>query len=195
MEKILVTYCTNSGSTAEVAESIAKEIRDTGRTVDVLQMDDARDLDGYSAYVIGAPMILGWHKTAMQFLRKHKNKFQQKPVALFLTAMSLTQTMENQIQGIPITVDPRLPTPPKIIGRLSFKEKYSTPSNYVLPILKQASPAKPVQIGIFGGRLDYARLNIFQMLFVMLIIQATPGEKRNWPVIRSWASKVIADLK
>jgi hypothetical protein len=30
------------------------------------------------------------------------------------------------------------------------------------------------------------------MLFVMLVIQAKPGDHRNWPAIRSWAG-MLAD--
>jgi menaquinone-dependent protoporphyrinogen IX oxidase len=45
-------------------------------------------------------------------------------------------------------------------------------------------------VGFFAGKLDYSRLNLLQMLFVMLIIQAQPGDRRNWPAIKAWAAKL-----
>ena len=53
-----------------------------------------------------------------------------------------------------------------------------------------APQVKPVGVGFFGGKLDYGSLNIFHMLFVMLIIQARPGDFRNWEAIRAWAASL-----
>jgi len=38
------------------------------------------------------------------------------------------------------------------------------------------------------------RLKFFQMLFVMLIIQAQPGDLRNWDAIRSWAQDLASQF-
>jgi hypothetical protein len=35
---------------------------------------------------------------------------------------------------------------------------------------------------------------LLQMLFVLLVIQAQPGDRRNWPVIREWAAGLRAQL-
>jgi menaquinone-dependent protoporphyrinogen IX oxidase len=70
---------------------------------------------------------------------------------------------------------------------MSFRERYATVSNYLRPVLKAAPSVKPVSAGFFGGKLELFRLNVLQVLFVMLIIRAQPGDYRNWPVIRDWA--------
>ena len=44
-----------------------------------------------------------------------------------------------------------------------------------------------VAIYILGGKLDYTKLRFPQVLFVMLIIRAKPGDKRNWELIERWA--------
>jgi hypothetical protein len=49
-----------------------------------------------------------------------------------------------------------------------------------------------VSIGVFGGRLEYGRLKPWAVLFVMFIIRAQAGDKRNWPAIREWAARLPA---
>jgi menaquinone-dependent protoporphyrinogen IX oxidase len=133
-------------------------------------------------------MIMGWHRGALGFLKKHQAALAQIPTALFITCISLTQTSETVVDGIPVTVDPSLPKPPARPGKLSFKERYATLANYLRPILKAAPQVRPASLAIFGGRLDMYRLKWWQALFVILVIQAQPGEKRNWKAIETWAS-------
>jgi hypothetical protein len=109
-------------------------------------------------------------------------------------AMSLTQTDDTQVDGVPLFIDPSLPVPPKRPGHLSFRENYATPVKYVRPLLKAAPQAKPLSVAIFGGSLALYRLKLLQMLFVMLVVRAQAGEKRNYPAIRQWASGLREQL-
>lgn len=187
MKKVLVTYTTNAGTTAEVARVIGEEIEKGGAQVDVLPLEQIRDLSAYQSVVLGAPMILGWHRSAQAFLKDNQPALRQIPLALFLTCMNLTQTGETNVDGVPVFVDEKLAVPPKKPGRVSFKERYATVRRYVQPILKAAPQVRPVSVAVFGGRLDLYRLKWWQAIFVMLIIQAQPGERRNWEAIRTWA--------
>jgi len=195
MKRILVAYATMAGSTAEVAKTVGEEIAKSGAQVDVLPLDQVKDLAAYDGVVIGGPLIMGWHRSALGFLKRHRVDFQRIPLAVFVMAMSLTQTGETSVDGMSITVDAKLPKPPDIEGKLKFKERYARLSNYVRPILKATRPVNPVSIGVFGGRLEYGRLKWWAVLFAMLIIQAPAGDRRNWPVIRSWAAALPAALK
>lgn len=121
MNKVLVAYTTMSGSTTEVAHVIGEEIISQGLHVDVLPLEKVSMLDAYHAVVLGAPMDMGWHRSAA-------------------------------------------------------------------PILEAAAPGRPVSIAFFGGHLDYQRLKLLPKLFVQLVIQAQPGDRRNWQAIRSWAA-------
>jgi menaquinone-dependent protoporphyrinogen oxidase len=188
--KILVTYATLSGSTAEVAEAIGETLGQEGAQVDVRPIKDVGDISDYEAAVVGGPMIMGWHREAKRFLKKHQGALSQMPVAYFVTALNLTKTSQESVNGVAIYCDPRLLKAPGNPDKLSFKENYATPSSYLAPVLNKAPKVKPVSVGFFGGKLDYGRLNILHMLFVMLIIQAQPGDHRNWEAIAAWAASL-----
>ena len=108
-------------------------------------------------------------------------------MAVFVTAMSLTKTSDTILDGVPLYIDDKLPKPLVKEGHPTFRERYSNVINYARPILNAAGPAKPLSIGFFGGRLDYGRLAWWAVMFVMLVIQAPAGDRRNWPAIRAWA--------
>ncbi|HLA97916.1 MAG TPA: flavodoxin domain-containing protein, partial [Anaerolineales bacterium] len=94
MKKILVTYATMAGSTAEVAQVVGEEIARSGAQVDVLPLTKVKGLEAYDGVVVGGPMIMGWHRAALRFLRANRRAFQRIPLAVFVMAMSLTQTGE-----------------------------------------------------------------------------------------------------
>jgi menaquinone-dependent protoporphyrinogen IX oxidase len=188
-KKILVTYATNAGTTAEVAQAIGEELSKSAQLqVDVKPIDEVESFETYSAAVIGAPMIFGWHRGARKFLRKHQDSMSKIPAAYFITAMNLTKTDETSLDGIPLSVDPVVAKQVKREGHLSFKERYSLPSNYLRPILKSAPKVKPVAVAFFGGKLAMYGMKWWQVLFVLLFIQTQQGGSHNMPFIREWAA-------
>ena len=195
MSRVLVAYATMAGSTVDVAQVVGEEIAKSGLQVDILPIGEIKDLQAYDGVVVGGPMIMGWHRAALSFLKKNREAFQHIPLAVFVTAISLTQTGETSVDGVPVYVDEKLPKLPKNEDRLNFNERYARLSNYLRPILKATLPVKPVSIGVFDGRLEYGRLKWWAVLFVMLIIQAPAGDRLNWSAIRSWAVGLSAVLQ
>ena len=195
MKKILVTYATMAGSTGEAAQEIKAEIAKSGFEVDVLPIQEVKDLQPYDGIVVGGPMIMGWHRQAVRFLKRNRQRLERKPFAVFVLAMSLTRTNEMSAGEIPVYVDEKLPKPPANEAKLNFRERYASLTSYLKPILKAARPARPASIGFFGGRLEYGRLKWWAVLFAMLIIQAPAGERRNWDAIRSWAAGLPTAMK
>jgi menaquinone-dependent protoporphyrinogen oxidase len=194
MRKILVAYSTNAGSTVDVAQAVGEELSKDGNQVDVCPIKDIISIEQYTAVVVGAPMIMGWHTPAISFVKKHQGELSKLPVAYFLTAMSLTQDGDHKDREISISVDPQLAKPPKNPDKLSFREGYATVDNYLQKALKAAPSVKPVSVVFFGGKLDITRLKWWQKLFVSYLVQAKPGDYRNWPFIREWANILRARL-
>lgn len=195
MSRILVTYATMAGSTAEVAQVVGEELANCGYQVDILPLREVKALQPYEAVVVGGPVIMGWHRDALGFLKKHREEFKRIPLAVFVLAMSLTRTGEMSLDGVPVRVDEDLPKPPKEAGRLTFRERYAELSRYLQPIVQATRPVKPASVGVFDGRLEYGRLKWWAVLFAMVVIQAPAGERRNWPVIRSWATGLPAAFR
>ncbi len=188
MSNVLVAYTTQSGSTEEVAQAIADELSKAGLSVETRRLEEVATIEPYAAVVIGAPMIVGWHRAAMKFVKRHQAALSRRPVAYFLTAMRLTLTGQQTAQDVPLAIDPALAMPPRNPDRLGLKERYASPAHYAGDALDAAPMVRPVSVAIFGGRLDLYKLKLLPMLFVMAIIQAQPGDRRNWPFIRAWAA-------
>jgi menaquinone-dependent protoporphyrinogen IX oxidase len=194
-KKILVTYTTNAGTTAEVAQVVGEELaRDACLSVDIKRLEEVDSIEPYAAVVIGAPMIFGWHREAVRFVKKHQEILSRLPVAYFITAMNLTQAKEASLDGIPLSVDPVVARPAKNADRLTFKERYSLPANYLRPVLKAAPRIRPVTVGFFGGKLAMYRMKWWQVLFVLVFIQTQQGGSHNLPFIREWAANLRGRL-
>lgn len=194
MKPILVTYVTMSGSTVDVANTVGEEIARQGLPVEVLPLAKVNDLSEYRLIVLGAPMAMGWHHTAIKFLEQNRQALQSIPLAIFAMAVSLTWMGETEISGVPVCVDTNLGKPPQKPGRLSFKERFTCLNHYAAPILKAAAPATPVSIAFFGGRMDFKRLKLPALLFVRFVIQAKECDLRNWDLIRSWTRDLLSNF-
>jgi menaquinone-dependent protoporphyrinogen oxidase len=194
MQHVLIAYATMAGSTAETARTVGEELVKAGLQVEVMAVGDVTSLDGFDGVVIGAPMIMGWHRDALRFLRRHREALRRIPFAIFVQAMSLSRTRDTSVDGVPVYIDERLPKAPQTEGHLTFKERYARLPNYVRPILKAASPAVPASVALFGGRMEYGRLKWWAVVFAMLIIAAPAGDRRNWAAIRAWAAGLPATM-
>jgi menaquinone-dependent protoporphyrinogen oxidase len=190
MKRVLVAYCTNAGSTTDVAVAIGEELGKSGALVDVRRIGDLGELSDYAAVVVGGPLIWSaWHPEAVDFVTRQQRALSQLPVAYFMTSLHLTQTVATQIDSVPVYLDPALSTPPKRADRLNFTERYMTVDHYLAPVLHQAPLLKPVNVGFFAGKLDYRTLRLPKRLFARIVIRK-PGDFRNWPSIRAWAAEL-----
>jgi menaquinone-dependent protoporphyrinogen IX oxidase len=194
MKKVLVAYITHSGTTRDVAEAIAEEITKTGIEAELLELAQVKSTAEYDAVVLGAPMIVGWHSDALKYLKTNRAALAEKPLALFLMGMSLTKDLKEEPYGFDLHLDQKLIAAPQKPGHISIKESFTTISHYLDPVLK-AAPKSLAAVGFFGGRMDMYRLKWYEALFVMLVVGAKPGEKRNWPELRAWAASLPILMK
>jgi menaquinone-dependent protoporphyrinogen IX oxidase len=186
--RALLVYATRHGSTSDVAGAVADELRAAFAEVHVRDAKTAPPPAGYDAVVVGGPMIMGWHKDAQKYLKRHKDQLGGVPFALFVTAASLTEDGLDAVRGVPVAKDTWLVKKPRNADKLSRKERYALPSHYVGDILDACAPARPRSVALFAGSLDLTKMNILEKLFVLLIVGATPGDGRHFEFVRDWAA-------
>ena len=192
--RALLVYASKHGSTREIADAIAAELRVAFAEVDVHEAATAPAPSGYDAVVVGGPMIMGWHRDAEKYVKKQKDQLASVPFALFVTAASLTEDGTNELRGVPVARDPWLVKKPRNADKLTRKERYALPSHYLGDIFKACGPARPRSAAFFAGSLDLTTMNVFEKLFVLLIIGATPGDGRHFDFVREWAAETAGTL-
>jgi len=103
---ILIAVASRHGSTLEIADTIADELRTAGNTVEVRDVADGPLLDSYAAVIVGSAVYIGaWLPEATHFIDHHQVQLKAKPVWLFSSG--------------PLGADDPKPTaPPAKIGQL-----------------------------------------------------------------------------
>jgi len=192
--RALLVYATKHGSSREIADAVATELRTAFGDVDVREAGAAPPPAGYDAVVVGGPMIMGWHRDAEKYVKQHRDQLAGVPFALFVTAAALTEDGMTDVHGVPVAKDPWLVKKPRRADKLTRKERYALPSHYLGDIFKACGPARPRTAAVFAGSLDLTTMNIFEKLFVLLLVGATPGDGRHWDFVREWAAEAAKTL-
>lgn len=194
MGRVLVAYATRHGSTREVADQVAAALTQAGMTAEARVIGADVDPSHYDAVVVGGPMIMGWHRDALRFLRRHRDRLSTLPTAYFITAAALTGTGETVVRGVSVDVDPWLAKPPKREGSLTRKERYALAAHYLEKPLAAAPGVRPRHVAFFAGSLDLTAMNLLEKVFVLLVVGASPGDGRHWEFIRQWGRDLAAEL-
>lgn len=165
-KKILVTYASRTGSTAQIAEAICKTLVQNGEDTALLPMQDVKDLSPYHAVVVGSPIRKSqWLPEAMQFLQTHAAALAHKRVATF--TVCITMAMPNA-------------------------ERYQNAvREWIAPVRAQV---RPVSDGLFAGRLEFKQLPwtldtlLFRATAALGILPK--GDHRDWNAVHAWAKSL-----
>lgn len=165
--KILVTYASRFGMTAEVAEMIGKTLSESGTEVDIIPMREVRDLSVYRAVVAGSAINGGkWLPEAMQFMQKYQKELRDKPFAAFLTCMTLSMKNGEQFR--------------------------SHVASWMEPV---RTLVRPISEGLFAGGLNINRIPSFsdRLKFRLSVLFGVwkEGDHRDWNAIRTWAVDLL----
>lgn len=57
-------------------------------------------------------------------------------------------------------------------------------------MLGAAPGVKPLSVAFFKGKLEMFRLKWWQAAFVMIVVQGTAGDYRDWDAIRAWGEEL-----
>jgi menaquinone-dependent protoporphyrinogen oxidase len=165
--KLLVTYASKYGSTAEIAQVIGKELQKRNHVVDIKPVGDVESVDGYDGFIIGSAVYAGgWMKPAAKFLRTNQDLLASQPSWLFSSGPTG--------QG----------DPNEIMDGWTFPENLA-------PILEKIVPRDVI---LFHGKIEPESLNFAERMIIKSV-KATVGDYRDWLVIRSWASRIDLDLQ
>ncbi len=169
--KILVTYASRAGSTAEVAEAIGKTLSEDRAQVDVIPMQDVKDLFPYRAVVVGCAIRKSkWLPEAVQFIRAHQETLQHKPFVMFTVCITLAMSNSEQYR--------------------------SAVARWTAPV---RALVRPLSEGLFAGVLDFSKLPInwdTLMLRATVAFGIFPrGDHRDWDAIQSWAESLRPMLR
>jgi menaquinone-dependent protoporphyrinogen oxidase len=84
MDTVLVAYATKRGSTREVANDVARVIRESGLEIEIYPAREVKSLDRYSAVILGGALYMGrWHKDARKLLKRKRHELASLPLAVF----------------------------------------------------------------------------------------------------------------
>jgi len=164
-DKILVTYASQGGSTAGVAEAISQLLVSNGASVDALPVKEATNLNQYQAVIIGSAVHSGkWMPEASAFVEHHQNNLRQIPTAIFQVCMTLAASNDQYKSLVP---------------------------NWLTPVHNQI---RPISEASFAGALmpnQYSKLSEKIGLRIFLAaIKLKAGDYRDWEAIRTWAEHV-----
>lgn len=166
-KKVLVTYATKYGATAEIAEHIGQTLQDTGLQVDVQPVKQVRNIQPYSAAIIGSAVYIGaWRKEAVKFLQLHELELAKIPVWLFSSGPTGEGDPVQLLQGwrFPKGLQP-------IINRM-----------------------QPRDIAVFHGSVDENKVNAIDKWMIKQV-KSPVGDFRDWQAITAWAQGIAQVLQ
>jgi menaquinone-dependent protoporphyrinogen IX oxidase len=119
-KKVMIAYATRSGSTAEIAEAIGKELGKWGAEVDIQPVTDIGDISSYGSVIIGSPILYGKILPEVKkFLKKYEESLAQKRVACFLTGMEMHRIADESLL-VPVFLDSGFEDQPKPKSKMGF---------------------------------------------------------------------------
>lgn len=165
MARILIVYATRTGSTAEIAQALAKELQAAGHAADAVEIASVSSPAGYDAVVIGGPMYMGHLDGRVgTFVKHHSLYLARVPVAGFAVGLAVAS---KDPEGIAMT------------------EK----------VLHAAlDPLRPVAETVFAGKLDPEILSWWQR-WIVKKVKSPVGDFRDWDTIAAWARELPAKMK
>lgn len=165
--RILVTFATKYGATAEIAERIGEVLRNRGLETDVRPAHKIDDLSMYNAVVLGSALYIGrWRKEAVRFLKNFEKDLVALPAWIFSSGPTGEGDPVELLQGW------RLP------GALQ-------------PIVDRVQPC---DITVFHGSVNPSKLNPLEKWMISKV-NSPVGDFRDWDAITAWATTIGETLQ
>ena len=158
---VLVAYATRCGSTLEVAQAVAQDLKARGYAAVVCAVDKVGKLSAYQAVVLGSSVRFGrWLPEAVGFVRRLQAELKRLPTAFF------TVHMQN-------------------LGADAASRKNRLA--YIDPVRAMVRPGAEA---FFAGKLDTRRLSLGARMLCKLMNTANQ-DLRDWSAIHAWAQGIV----
>jgi menaquinone-dependent protoporphyrinogen oxidase len=162
--KTLVAYATKYGATAEIAEKIGEVLAQAGVPVDVLPVNQVKDLDSYGAVVLGSAVyIFHWRKEASRFLKANAKQLAERPLWIFSSGPT------GKGDPVELTNGWRFP-------------------KALQPLLDSIKPRETV---VLHGAIDPGKMKGLEKWMIQKV-GAKVEDSRDWEAIASWAKDIAS---
>jgi menaquinone-dependent protoporphyrinogen oxidase len=162
---VLVAYGSRAGSTAEIAEWIADELRQAGCAVDLRPAGEVDDVATYEAVILGAAVYAaGWHTDARQFAHRFAGQLAGRPVWLFSSG-----PLDASADDGDLPPGPQAETAMNALGARGH--------------------------ATFGGRLSEEARGWLGFLARRMKREDRGGDFRNPPRVRAWAREIAGEIR
>jgi menaquinone-dependent protoporphyrinogen oxidase len=174
MTKILITYGTTEGQTAQIADHLAGVIRDRGLEAETMNLKQSADVSvaGYDAVIIGGSVHMGKHQEeVVDFVRKNRADLARLPSAFFSVSLAANGDLANA-------------------------------EAYVENFAQQAG-WRPTKVGLFSGALLYRQYGFIKRYMMKRIVRDKPGMRTDtsrdyvytdWDQVRRFAEDFVERL-
>jgi menaquinone-dependent protoporphyrinogen oxidase len=166
--KILITYATTYGATKEIASRIGDVLSQAGLHVDVMPVDQVRDVTAYPAVILGSGVYIGqWNKAAASFLKANEKALTGRCVWLFSSGPTGEGDPVDLLQG------------------------WHLPSS-LQPVAERINPRG---ITVFHGYINPQKISFSQKFIIKNMLKKPFGDFRDWKMIDGWARTIATELE
>ena len=159
--RILVTYATKAGSTAEIASKIGEHLSERGFQVDVINVKSKPDPKEYQAVILGSCIRMGgWLPEMLDYIKANQFALNSTQSALFTVHML----------------------------NAGDDEASKTARNAYMDKVRALMPGTDEVY--FLGAMDFSKLSMLDRL-ISKMVKAEESDQRDWDKIKSWSSTVI----
>ncbi len=171
--KALIVYGSNTGSTEEIAETIASKLSDSGIKVDLVDLKKKPIRpEGYDLVIAGSGIKMDkWTPEALNYLKDNEESLSLRPHAIFVSSGFASEPSRREQSRV----------------------------DYIDAVLEKHPKLKPVSTGLFGGLYDWKRYNFVIKRLVISLLKSMghtevdtskPLDFRDWDMINAWAEEL-----
>ena len=161
---VLVAYTSKSGVTAEISERIAQTLAEHQVNVDLLPVDQVKDVQDYHTVLVGSGIYMGQlMPAAVSFIENNKAVLSSKSAGVFFSCLTLSEDNDETRSEV---------------------AAYLEPARDLIALQHE---------GMFAGAVKPQHLTVLERGMLKLL-NTPEGDFRDWQAIDDWAVQVAASI-